>query len=194
MKMMYLVAAAALAMTSVTVPTGRILTFNGLSGKSTLQDVRKKFPKALVKNYCRNGETIQKSADGPYRCETLALNNYLLAGYNFELFFWFYESGSLKGISLRWPDSKSASGLSEGEIKNAYYSILDQIVAKYGTYCKRPPCELIGNTCAEWQMDGNTIWHAGGERIELEANTTSMAMKGVTLSYKFADRSSFERF
>lgn len=186
---------AFLAAAAINPPPAPMLSFNAISGESTAEDVVRRFPKAQKKNNCSDAsKKIAVYADGPSLCQFLKVESYDLGGYQFKIDFFFYPSGGLKTAALSWPDYSESKVVSDQHITNAYSAVLSQIVAKYGAYVKRAPCELIGNLCAEWQMDKTEFWHAGGERIELEAETKLKIMRGITLSYRFADRRSFNSF
>lgn len=189
----FLIAAAAAALVCGRAEAApRELVFSGLSGASTMKDVKAQFPKAVVGNNCRTGETVRTYADGPSRCDHLELDGYELAGYSFEVMFVFYPSGGLKTLHLRWPKIETSKGTSDQQITNAYFVMLDQLAAKYGPKARKAPCEILGRICAVWQMSGETEYSIGGERIELEAETKSL--RGLTISYRFADRGAFNRF
>lgn len=170
----------------------RELVFNGLTGSSTMTDVRAKFPKAVVGNNCRADETVRTYADGPSRCDHLELDGYQIAGYSFEAMFVFYPSGALKTMSLRWPKIEEGKVTTDRQITNAYFVMLDQLTAKYGPKARNATCEVMGRICAVWQMSGATEYAIGGERIEMEAETKSL--RGLSISYRFADQTSFNRF
>ena len=101
----------------------------------------------------------------------------------------------MKTIALRWPSiADEGARPTAREIENAYSALIDQFVSKYGRYVEKPPCSYIGGRCTEWQMDGMTDWHAGGERIVMEYETEEGAFRGVSIKYSFADTSSFNQF
>lgn len=175
--------------------TDAILSFSGIDGTSTYSEVLKRFPKAEKRSHCREaGQILQRSSEGPYRCDVLYVDQYELGGYKFHITFAFHESGGLKHAFLAWPTSSAAKNLTTSAIDAAYTSTLSMLVSKYGRYVKQPPCQLAGRRCAEWQIDGEIDWHAGGERIKLAADTDLGMFNGITLTYTFADRRSFDRF
>lgn len=169
------------------------LTFNGVSGRSTFADVKASFPSAQIDRLCA-GETA-RYADGVSLCEFLKVPSYKLAGYDFSVTFWFNENRTLKNVTLTWPGAPSDDGaaIRDAEIDNAYWAMIDLLVSKYGRQVGKPPCSYIGANCQEWQMDGTTEWHAGGERIEIRYELRG-ALRGLKLKYTFADLKSFNRF
>ena len=182
----------ALGSVSADVPR---LSFNGLTGGSTMADVRRTFPDVVSGRLpCRPGEEAARYANGVTRCDILKLNRFPLVGYDFEVGFFFHESGTLKTVSMSWPaitdDRETPSRV---VMQNAYSAIVDLYVARYGRYVARPPCELIGSRCNEWQLDGTTSWHAGGERIRTDLELDARALSGVRITYSFADQASLDR-
>lgn len=174
------------------------LRFSGVDGKSAMAEVKPNFTSAKQERIssCKPHEDTVRFADGVSRCDYLTLDSYKLGGYLFEVSFWFSASGGLKTVSLRWPKIATDSEKpTDREIENAYWALVDIYVGKYGQYLTKPPCSyLVAARCKEWQMDGTTEWHAGGERIEIQYETKLRAMSGVTIDYTFANRDSFDRF
>lgn len=180
-----------------TAAHGAPLTFNGVDGKSTIVAVKARFPTAEQKRMpCKPDEVARRYANGVTRCDYVALRSYKLGGYDFEVSFFFAESGGLKTIALRWPRIElNAEQPSQAEIENAYWALVDMYVGKYGRYVSQPPCSyLVKARCQEWQMDDSTEWHSGGERIEIEYETSPRSAAAVSIKYNFASRDAFDRF
>jgi hypothetical protein len=190
--------ALVILLVSTSPANAEILSFSGVDGKSTIAQVQAKFPAAKQgKNaVCRPEEISRRFADGVSRCDYLTLESYKLGGYLFQVSFWFAESGGLKTVSLRWPKiAVNAEKPTDREIENAYWALVDVYVGKYGKYVTKPPCSyIVAARCKEWQINGSTDWHAGGERIEIEYETKVRTMSGVTIKYSFANRDAFDRF
>lgn len=172
------------------------LTFNGLTGRSNLAAVRAKFPTAKVVRWpsCKLGQDTARFADGVSRCDYLKVPRYKLAGYDFFLAFVFSEDGGLKSAALTWPMPVSEEKPEPLVIENAYHALVDLYVSKYGRYVARPPCSYIGQKCQVWQMDGTSEWHAGGERIEIRFEGAVKSFTETSITYEFANSTSFDRF
>jgi hypothetical protein len=166
------------------------LKFNGLSGTSSMADVRRAFPMVATARLCQ-GESA-RFANGVTRCQLLRVASYKLAGYDFWLTFFFNEDGTLKSASLHWPPLEGVPKPSAQEAKNAYWALVELFHSKYGPAVEGSPCSLVGS-CTEWQLDGTTVWHGGGERIEIQFDETPR-FPDVGIVYTFVDTSSFNRF
>ena len=172
------------------------LTFNGVSGRSNLAAVQAKFAtaKAARMPSCKSGQETQRFADGVSRCDYLRVPAYKIGGYDFYLAFMFSEDGGLKTAALTWPSPVSDEKLEPLVIENAYHALVDLYVSKYGKYVAKPPCSFIGQKCQEWQIDGTSEWHAGGERIEMRYDGVVKSFTEVTIKYEFSNSASFDRF
>jgi hypothetical protein len=173
------------------------LSFNGVDGRSNISAVKARFSTAKPERVssCKPGEKSRRFANGVTRCDYLTLPSYRLGGYDFTLSFYFADNGGLQSLSLHWPALATDKELpSAREIENAYWSIVDLYVTKYGRYVATTPCSYLGGRCQEWQMDHSTDWHAGGERIKVEYDTQSKIFGGVSIEYSFANPALFDRF
>jgi hypothetical protein len=169
------------------------LSFNGVTGRSTIAAVHQRFSTARLQSLCAPRQRTSVFVDGVASCDYLKVPDYKLAGYEFELSLFFTATGTLKTASLTWP--KNGQGHPTAyEIENTYNAVTNLLVSKYGPYVKDPPCDYLGRRCHEWQMDGTSDWHTGGERIAIRYDPAPRALAAVALTYSFADWASFERF
>jgi hypothetical protein len=173
------------------------LVFNGVDGNTTIVSIKTTLPNAIQKRspLCKPDVVSKRYADGVTRCDYFAIDSYKLGGYDFSVRFYFADDGGLKTASLSWPGNNDDSKtLTEREIRNAYRSLVDMFVGKYGNYVYEPPCYLVSKRCTEWQMDGSTKWHEGGERIKIEYEAKLALFSGVSITYSFANTSSYDKF
>lgn len=197
----------AVACLLVASPTWAQLTFRGLGSSSTSADVRKLFPQARPQNYCRQGETVERSADGLTLCEKLGFNGYALDGVSFDVSFGFNPDGTLRFVSLiKLYGSYRPNGgsVSPGTINSTFYSLMDLFSSKYGPSVANPPGGLLRRGPVdhelEWQPGRGTKWQAGGDRIllrssGLESKIEPGQYKGtVQIFYQFAKREEFDKF
>jgi hypothetical protein len=172
-------------------------SFNELNGGSTYQDVIKKFATARTERFrpCKITEQVIFFADGPSRCDYIKVDDYSLAGYKFDVSFFFFPSKKLKTISLNWPTIRAKEEPPTGvQVQNAYLVVVELFTPKYGAAVSDPVCNYLGGKCTEWQLDGSTKWHAGGERIEIKYDDSSRCCSGVSITYRFLDPGEIGKF
>lgn len=193
--MRYLLVFLGLALASAPA-VARPLNFSEIVAGMTAETVKSKLQGAVIKSMagCKATEEIKTYSDGPSRCEYVSAAHYNLVGYDFEIYTSFYPSRGVKTLTLSWPHVEDDHKPSAREIENAYSAIQMLVVSKYGPDVQKGWWEYGGiGHHAEWQADGASVWHEGGERIVLKIEGAG-DYASLSLQYEFADVASFNRF
>ena len=96
----FLASALVISLAVATPAWSQDLTFRGLSSTSNRVDILKVFPLAQPQNFCRNGETVSRNAEGLTLCAQLSLEGYMLDNVSFDVTFIFNPEGTLRYVSL----------------------------------------------------------------------------------------------
>jgi len=167
------------------------ISFQGLDGAATRQNVLTNFPNSKVKSDCRPGESVRQSPDGEMSCFYLE-DHYIIEKRDYMLWFFFSPDGKLTEASLTrmfgepaLPASEHFSKWELGQQFSALYKLLNY---KYG-----PPLEKTGRLpedindclfkdgdhgwqyqeCAEWQSGTTRTYESGQNHIILELSATA---------------------
>ena len=183
------------------------LNFRGLSAAARDVDVRKIFPKVRQQNYCRQGETVSRSAEGETLCSQLTFDGYILDNTAFDINFIFSPDGRLRYISLikLYGNYRDDEGSVKASVINSTFtSLSDLLSSKYGPAVSDPPGSYLQrgpvNNELEWQPGRGTKWQSGGDRISLKSDGAETRTKlglfrgSVQIFYRFARRDQFDKF
>jgi hypothetical protein len=160
------------------------ITFQGLDGASTRENVLKAFPEAKVKStWCRAGETVLELSDGEYSCFELSVDNYVVGSRRYDLNFAFAPDGKLRFALLTWDFGGSLfEHFTKSELREQYEGLYKALNYKHGdpldeqTLLETPTDCLFKNgdrgrsygKCAEWQSGPSQKFEPGQNHIELE--------------------------
>lgn len=160
------------------------ITFQGLDGSSTRQDVLKRFPNAESRSLCRAGQSVRSPIYGD-SCFYLSVENYIVGNRDYNLAFFFHAvDGKLMEADLNrsfgdyklLPDSPH---LTKDELQEQYLTLYKTLNYKYGDPLEesrtlfdecssgRHDNDLEYGECAEWQGATNPTYQEGQNHIVL---------------------------
>lgn len=171
------VAIASLA-APLTARAGQI-SFQGLTGASTRQDVLRRFPDATPsRSLCQPSDTVMRSADGVASCDELVLSSYRVGDTQFEASFLFSLSGKLWQVILLydWPvDPDEAPNWQQ--IYSKYMDFRNLLTTRYGEPLMPAPCPELGDIssqsftfCSMWQGSRARYYEPSQGAIDLDAD------------------------
>ncbi len=198
------------------------ISFQGLDGSSTKEDVLKVFPHAKIDTgVCRAGQTIWKASDGEYSCSQLSLSNYIVDNRPYDLIFAFSVEGNLRfALLTRNFGGRIFENFSKADLRQQFQGLYKALNYKYGDPLEEPrtlenitDCWLYNedhgwsySECAEWQNGPTQRFEPGQNHIELklsaQADPKDQTIRpdefegyfgDISITYKFADMKSADK-
>jgi hypothetical protein len=198
------------------------ISFQGLDGVSSQEDVLRVFPHAKSDNgVCRAGQTTWKASDGEYSCTQLSLSNYIVDNRPYDLSFAFSVGGKLRfALLTRNFGGRFFENFSKADLRQQFDGLYKVLNYKYGDPLEEPrtlenitDCWLDNDDhgwsyreCAEWQTGPTQKFEPGQNHIVLklsaQADPKDQTIRpdeftgyfgDISITYKFADTKSAEQ-
>jgi hypothetical protein len=192
-------ALAALSLASPAAFAAEKVSFQGLDGSSTRQDVLKSFPHAKSGSVCGAGVSVRRWAGGEDSCSYLSVDNYVVDNRAYNIFFNFSPDEKLKSVSLSWrfgsAPFEGLKPLPKYQLYSQFESAFKLLNYKYGDPLKEMGLQsqhlsdcVVNNggdmgwsydLCDEWQSGPSEKYEAGQDHIilKLSAHTEDSAVQ-----------------